>query len=175
MTNQGGADSQAGEPEYARELGARLRAIRDQRGWSLHDVQEASGGRFSGSAVGTYERGERSISVRRLSELARLYRVPVDQLLPGASAGGRPAQAGHAERSTPERLVIDLVALEQRGEPELRSIRRYLEAIKVRRGDYNGRVLTVRATDVWAMASMCTTDTAQLVRSLERLQVLRVP
>src|SRR3954449_8964901 len=70
------------DPEYARELGARLRAIREQRRWSLRDVNEASHGRFTGSAVGTYERGERGISVQRLSELAELYGVPVERFLP---------------------------------------------------------------------------------------------
>jgi len=34
-------------------------------------------------------------------------------------------------------------------------------------------VLTVRAADVWAMAVMCTTGTAELVDSLARLEVLR--
>src|SRR5947209_1021842 len=100
------------EPEYARRLGARLRSIREQRGWSLHDVQVASHGRFSGSAVGTYERGERSISVRRLSELATLYRVPLDQFLPEGHDNDKVGEA--ADRtSEPGKLVIDLVALEQ--------------------------------------------------------------
>ncbi|MBV8979691.1 MAG: transcriptional regulator [Acidimicrobiia bacterium] len=162
------------EPKYTRELGARLRSIREQRGWSLHDVQEASHGRFSGSAVGTYERGERSISVRRLSELATLYGVPVDQFLPSDDAqGGRDRNATERIRSK-EKVVIDLVALGERSDSaELDPIRHYLNAIRLQRGDYNGRVLTVRATDVWAMAAMCTTDTAALVESLGEMEVLR--
>jgi len=161
-----------GEPEYARRLGARLRAMREQRGWSLHDVQLASDGRFSGSAVGTYERGERSISVRRLSDLADLYGVPLDRLLPEGERRRSGEESGPDRRSGADKLVIDLVALEQRRETALEPIRNYLDAIKLRRGDYNGRVLTVRGTDVWAMAAMCTTDTGGLVRALDRLEVL---
>src|SRR5947209_7587119 len=113
-----------GEPEYARQLGVRLRAVRDQRGWSLHDVQVASGGRFSGSAVGTYERGERSISVRRLAELAELYGVPLDRVLP--ERGPSSEALADDEHRRPEKLVIDLIALEQHAEPELEPIRHYL-------------------------------------------------
>ena len=162
------------DPHYTRELGARLRAIREQRGWSLHDVQEASRGRFSGSAVGTYERGERSISVRRLSELAALYGVPVDQLLPEDEEPRNPGRASAGHGAGQDKVVIDLVALGERsGAGELDPIRHYLNAIRLQRGDYNGRVLTIRATDVWAMAAMCTTDSDALVESLGEMEVLR--
>ena len=162
------------EPQYSRELGTRLRAIREQRGWSLHDVQEASNGRFSGSAVGTYERGERSISVRRLSELAALYGVPVDQLLPDDDEPRHRGRASGGRGGGQDKVVIDLVALGERGSgAELDPIRHYLNAIRLQRGDYNGRVLTIRATDVWAMAAMCTTDSNALVESLGEMEVLR--
>jgi transcriptional regulator with XRE-family HTH domain len=162
------------EPQYSRELGARLRAIREQRGWSLHDVQEASHGRFSGSAVGTYERGERSISVRRLSELAALYGVPVDKLLPPDDEPGSAGRSSAGRGAGQDKVVIDLVALGERAEAaQLDPIRHYLNAIRLQRGDYNGRVLTIRATDVWAMAAMCTTDSSALVESLGEMEVLR--
>src|SRR5438270_13373844 len=113
-----------GDPEYARDLGARLRAIREQRRWSLRDVHEASQGRFTGSAVGTYERGERGISVHRLSELAQLYGVPAERLLPEVESKDAPAPwhsstealAGQ-EPGPPKKVVIDLAALEHRSEP----------------------------------------------------------
>src|SRR6266542_5301231 len=151
-----------GDPEYARQLGARLRAIREQRRWSLRDVQLASHGRFTGSAVGTYERGERGISVQRLSELAQLYGVPVERFLPESPARQSPREPWRSESDSPiaEKVVIDLVALEQRTEPEVGALRQYIDTIKLRRGDFNGRVLSVRSTDVWAMAAMATVDPA---------------
>src|SRR5580765_9080020 len=67
---------------YSRKVGERLRAIRRQKRLSLQEVEAASNQEFKASVLGAYERGERAISVPRLQRLARLYRVPVDQLLP---------------------------------------------------------------------------------------------
>src|SRR5262245_55873340 len=72
---------------YAKLEGERLRAIRLQKGLSLHDVEESSTKEFKASVLGAYERGERSISVPRLQRLAIFYGVPVDQLLPRLGEG----------------------------------------------------------------------------------------
>ncbi|MBX6767116.1 MAG: transcriptional regulator, partial [Actinomadura rubrobrunea] len=40
--------------EYAKALGARLRAIRTQQGLSLHGVEEKSRGRWKAVVVGSY-------------------------------------------------------------------------------------------------------------------------
>src|SRR5271170_7261771 len=67
---------------YARSVGARLRVVRKQMRLSLQAVEAMSDQEFKASVLGAYERGERAISVPRLQRLARLYDVPVDQLLP---------------------------------------------------------------------------------------------
>src|SRR5487761_1178334 len=74
---------------YARAVGSRLRAVRKQMRLSLQAVEAMSDQEFKASVLGAYERGERAISVPRLQRLARLYDVPVDQLLPqdGAETG----------------------------------------------------------------------------------------
>ena len=69
--------------DYAKTLGARLRAIRTQQGLSLHGVEEKSRGRWKAVVVGSYERGDRSVTVQKLAELADFYGVPVSELLPG--------------------------------------------------------------------------------------------
>src|SRR5256885_15136899 len=86
--------------EYAKTLGARLRAIRTQQGLSLHGVEEKSRGRWKAVVVGSYERGDRAVTVQRLAELADFYGVPVAELLPDG-----PLPSGAAE--PPPRLVID--------------------------------------------------------------------
>ena len=162
------------DPEYAQRLGARLRAIREQRGWSLRDVHGASNGRFTGSAVGTYERGERGISVQRLSELAQLYGVPVERLLPENPIGENGNGGGRsANEPTPDKVVIQLAALERQDDPTFDAMRQYIDTIKLRRGDFNGRVLSVRASDVWALAAMARVDPGSLVDTFERLEILR--
>jgi transcriptional regulator with XRE-family HTH domain len=166
------------DPEYARELGTRLRAIREQRSWSLKDVTIASNGRFTGSAVGTYERGERAISAQRLAELAQLYGVPLGRLLPDSPSrrddhGGDPATGANDAVHPPAKVVIDLVALETHTEPQLEALRHYIDAIKLRRGDFNGRMLTVRGADVWAWAAMSNLDVEPFIESLDSLEILK--
>ena len=86
--------------DYAKALGGKLRAIRQQQGLSLHGVEQKSGGRWKAVVVGSYERGDRAVTVQRLSELAVFYGVPVSELLPdprpssrGSRRGGRAASA----------------------------------------------------------------------------------
>ncbi|HEY8728011.1 MAG TPA: helix-turn-helix transcriptional regulator, partial [Acidothermaceae bacterium] len=85
--------------DYAKALGARLRAIRTQQGLSLHGVEEKSRGRWKAVVVGSYERGDRAVTVQRLAELADFYSVPVAELLPDATPSGA--------SEPPPRLVID--------------------------------------------------------------------
>ena len=70
------------EETYAKALGMRLRAIRQQQALSLQGVEEKSTGQWKAVVVGSYERGDRAITVQRLSELANFYGVPVNELLP---------------------------------------------------------------------------------------------
>ena len=112
--------------------------------------------------LGAYERGERAISVPRLQRLARFYRVPVDQLLPGDDGpdfGPRPGDADlviDLNRPTaPARrreVKLDLTAIEQLEGTDAEMLARYLRMIQVQRGDFNGRVLTVRRDDLRAIA-----------------------
>ena len=81
---------------YAQAVGARLRSMRKQMRLSLQAVEAMSEQEFKASVLGAYERGERAISVPRLQRLAKLYDVPVDQLLPPtmwpSPGGGRPGR-----------------------------------------------------------------------------------
>src|ERR1700712_5719512 len=76
--------------EYARALGTRLRAVRSQQRLSLHGVERKSAGKWKAVVVGSYERGDRAVSVARLAELAEVYGVPISELLAtedGVSSG----------------------------------------------------------------------------------------
>ncbi|MCU1693322.1 MAG: transcriptional regulator, family [Frankiales bacterium] len=130
--------------DYAKSLGARLRAIRTQQGLSLHGVEEKSEGRWKAVVVGSYERGDRAVTVQRLSELAEFYGVPVSELLPeGASlAASEPAP----------RIVIDLEQLSSVPAEKEAPLARYAATIQSQRGDYNGRVLSIRQEDLRSLA-----------------------
>ena len=82
--------------EYGHQLGARLRGVRLQQNLSLHAVEQRSGGRWKAVVVGSYERGDRSVTVSRLAELADFYGVPVRRLLPTTGGADDPADRHRA-------------------------------------------------------------------------------
>ncbi|HMR94610.1 MAG TPA: transcriptional regulator [Microthrixaceae bacterium] len=133
---------------YARVVGERLREIRKQKKLSLQEVEKVSELEFKASVLGAYERGERAISVPRLHRLARFYKVPVDQLLPGGDDPEDPARA-EVDASGAR---IDLTRLEDIAGAEAEMLSRYLRMIQVQRQDFNGRVLTIRRDDMRAIA-----------------------
>src|SRR5436305_10515365 len=116
---------------FSVEVGQRLRGVRRARQFSLDDVERKSGGRWSASAIGAYERGFRNLSLPRLRELAEFYDVPMSMLL-----GEVDIRDSADERSGPGKIVLDLVALEQ--VDEAAPVLRYARSIVLDRGDWNG-------------------------------------
>jgi transcriptional regulator with XRE-family HTH domain len=157
---------------YAEQVGERLRNIRLQKGLSLHDVEERSGKEFKASVLGAYERGERSISVPRLQRLAIFYGVPVDHLLPKLAPEVQEV-AGPSGGNADEAVCIDLEALEARSEPEARTLNRYLSLIQTQRGDFNGKVLTIRRDDVRLLAAILDQSPGGLIERLDDLGLRR--
>jgi transcriptional regulator with XRE-family HTH domain len=85
------------------DLGARLRTLRRARKLSLREVENATHGEFKASALGAYERGQRAITIQRLSRLLAIYGVgPVEVL--GAEVT---IDLVAHERSDPSRLRAD--------------------------------------------------------------------
>ena len=146
--------------DYAKSLGERLRKIRIQKGMSLHDVQQASGDRWKAAVVGAYERGDRNVTVPRLSELARFYGVPVSELIPDATP------TSHDQSDGRRRIVLNLEGLDRIPEQERDPLSRFTAAIQVRRGDFNGRVLTIRQDDLMSLALLYQTTAEDLARRL---------
>ena len=130
--------------DYAKALGARLRAIRTQQGLSLHGVEEKSRGRWKAVVVGSYERGDRAVTVQRLAELADFYGVPV--------ANCCLTRRRAAPVSRRRDLVIDLEQLADVPPEKARPLARYAATIQSQRGDYNGRVLSIRQDDLRSLA-----------------------
>lgn len=161
-------EDQAFKELYGRKVGERIRAIRRQKRLSLQEVEAASGQEFKASVLGAYERGERAISVPRLQRLARIYRVPVDQLLPQDDADGDDARSPIApDAEAPTKL--DIARLEQLDSSEGETLRRYVRMIQVQRQDFNGRVLTIRRDDLRAIAAILGVGEDQADRRLAEL------
>src|ERR1022692_618159 len=153
---------------YARSVGARLRVVRKQMRLSLQAVEAMSDQEFKASVLGAYERGERAISVPRLQRLAKLYDVPVDQLLPpddvavtrwgaaGSTEDVIPLNAKRARQTITgsDKVAIDLTKLHTVSGPERDLLRRFLSMIQVHRQDFNGRMTPIRSEDVRAIACL---------------------
>jgi len=130
--------------DYAKALGTRLRAIRNQQGLSLQGVEEKSGGRWKAVVIGSYERGDRAVTVQKLAELANFYSIPIAELLPDA----RPVRGGDPAT----KVVLNLERLGELPADQAGPLARYAATIQSQRGDYNGRVLSIRSEDLKSLA-----------------------
>jgi len=129
--------------DYAAALGARLRTVRMQRGLTLQGVQRESAGRWKAVVVGSYERGERAVTVVNLAGLAEFYGVPTEELLPGDA----PTPAA----GTPN-MVIDLQRLAALPVVDAGPLARYAVAIQSQRDQANPALLAIREEDLRSLA-----------------------
>ena len=130
----------------------RIRALRKVRGWTLHDVETQTSGSIKAVVMGSYERGSRSLSLARSIEIANLFGIPIANLLGDFS---RTDASETATLTIDQRRLSELVA----GGSDERTLifQSFISAIAARRGDWNGEVMTLRASDF---------DTLTLVFSL---------
>lgn len=165
------ADGAAAAPaaDYGKRLGARLRAIRQQQRLSLSAVQELSGGRWKAVVVGSYERGDRALTVARLAELAAFYNVPIAEIVPPASVAPSGHRTGGGSAST---IVLDLEALRALPVQTAGPLTRFANAIQDQRQDYNNRVLSLRREDLRALAIIYDRDLDDLLAQLAAWGVL---
>ncbi len=125
----------------------------------MMDVEAMSNKEFRQSVLGSYERGDRAITVPRLQRLARIYDVPIDQLLPpeDTSYASRPMVDDDGSRPTRRgvgrpKVSIDLAKLRAGAGPERELLRRFVEMIQLQRQDFNGRMITIRVGDLHVIA-----------------------
>jgi transcriptional regulator with XRE-family HTH domain len=155
--------------DHQQRLGSRLRAIRRQQGLTLHDVEDRSDGEWKAVVVGSYERGDRAISIAKLARLADFYGAPLRDVLP------QPV-ANEAEPVDPDqlpRICLDLATLAEEAEADvLNALSRYARRIQIERGDYNGRMLTIRRDDLRAIALAFGREPDELVIELDTADAL---
>ena len=140
----------------------RLRIIRKSKGWSLQDVERNSNGKWKAVVIGSYERADRAISLKKAISLMEFYQVPVSELFPDI-----PPQV--STRS----IAIDLVKLSAVQSEYSSVIQRFVRGICDRRKDWNGQVLTVRVNDLQFLAMLLQQAEPELLTELENLSLLR--
>jgi transcriptional regulator with XRE-family HTH domain len=149
---------------FANVVGEVLRACRQERGLSLHDVSIRSRGIFKPSVLGGYERGERSISVERFCDLANTYGISADRLLARV--------LDRLEPDDRQAVVIDLGALaelrDDESAGEIRVIAEYVHETIRRREDYLTNVVTLRAGDLKDLSYLLGMSTTSLSKMLNQ-------
>jgi transcriptional regulator with XRE-family HTH domain len=123
------------------EIRHRIRSLRISKGWSLPEFAERSGGQVTAIAMGSYERGGRTLSTPKLLVICHTLGVSLihllefdPQLIQGQLSG---------------RHIYDLRKLQQlTPSPEKTHLISYIEEIIRVRGDWKGAVLSLRASDV---------------------------
>jgi transcriptional regulator with XRE-family HTH domain len=118
-------------------LQTRIRLIRESRHLTLTQAAKLSKGQITAIALGSYERGDRSVSARKLITIANLYEVPISELF-------------EAPRNfmPDERISIDLRKILTTSNPVAPKITEVLRNIARMRGDWNGEVMSLRAQDI---------------------------
>lgn len=149
--------------EYAKALGATLRDVRQRAGMSLQRVEERSNGRWKAVVVGSYERGDRAVTVNKLAELARFYGVPMSELLPPDDLG--------VGQAPPPPIVLNLDRLHELLGENIEPLARYAADIAQRRGSHE-TLMQIRSADMDAIAELYSLSTDQLVHQLISWKVL---
>jgi len=157
-----------GADDYAKALGARLRAVRTAQHLSLHAVERKSGGKWKAVVVGSYERGDRAVSVQRLAELADFYGVATSDLLPSDGSAQSPG-GGNPPLS---RIVLNLDKVRTLEDPGAVILRRFAASIRRKRGDLPSNSLPVRHEDLSTLALMYDMSVETLTSRLVHWQVL---
>jgi len=151
-------------------VSAKLRAIRISKSLSLSDVETLSKGALKAVVLGSYERGARTLSVKRAISIAQLYQVPVAQLF---------TDEPPVELVTTGKLVIDLRAINRRALDPSHSenvryqlLARVAQRIVRSRQDWNGEVLSLRHSDLEIVAILFDQPPSEVIGWMEGQSVL---
>jgi len=119
----------------------KLRMIRKSKGWSLQDVERNSNGKWKAVVIGSYERSDRAISLRKAISLMEFYQVPISELFPQIT----PQVRGR-------RISLNLTRLSENQGEIAERLMAFTRSISDRRKDWNGKLLTIRANDLQFLA-----------------------
>ncbi len=144
-------------PPTIEAVAASIRRVRKSKGWTLKDVENASNGIWKAVVIGSYERCDRALSLNKAISLAAFYKVPLDELL-GITAPGEVKS---------DRITFDIRKIKESPEPSLAPLQHFITAICTARRDWNGEVLSVRASDSLALAAAMAIPISQLAAGLE--------
>ena len=130
------------------QIRGKIRQLRREKGLTLLECEILSRRRIRAVVLGAYERGDRSMSLKKVIEIAELFGVPLAHLI---TSDLQPEQS----RIAGSRHIYDLRTLRALAPSEQKILlSRYLSRIAEQRGDWAGEVISIRQADVEAIARL---------------------
>lgn len=131
---------------------SRVRAIRIAKGLTLHQVEVASNRRIRAVVLGSYERGDRTLSVRMAIVIAEFYGVPLSYLLEEPEKPVGKANSVTLDLRRFRKVMADST-LPLRITSTLRSAVTFTGEIVKLRNDWNGELISLRSSDLILLAA----------------------
>jgi transcriptional regulator with XRE-family HTH domain len=152
------------------DVSSKLRAIRTAKSLSLSDVELLSNGTLKAVVLGSYERGARTLSVKRAIAIAELYQVPISQLFTDEKP---------VEIVLTGKTVLDLRAINKRAHysshpafDRYQLLARVAQRIVRSRQDWNGEVLSLRQSDLETIAILFDQPISVVINWMDEERVL---
>lgn len=141
------------------EIANRLRMLRSAARLTLADVERLSNGSIGSVVLGSYERGARALSLKKIIQLATFFEVPVEELISGRKM---------SQREQEVKSTIDFQRTRNRAETDvdIALLAQFLMGIAQLRGDWNGQIITIRESDLRVVALICRREIGEVRRWL---------
>lgn len=156
------------------EICARIRAIRISKGLSLSEVEIQSDRTLRAVVLGSYERGDRTLSVKKAITIADFYGVPLSYLLEPPRADKAVLQAPVIDLRRIRTIMADPQHLALMT-PNLRTMIRFIGGIVELRNDWNGELLSMRLGDLTALAMAVGASHEEMWKILNEKKILLLP
>jgi transcriptional regulator with XRE-family HTH domain len=138
-----------------------LRTIRKSKGWSLQDVEHHSNGKWKAVVVGSYERSDRAISLKKAIALMDFYQVPISELFPES-----------IPKIIARSITLDLAKINASLMPQTEKLRNFTRVLSNRRKDWNGYILTIRDNDLAFLSLLLNLDEVATLDYLREAEFL---
>ena len=125
-------------------------------------MERNSNGKWKAVVIGSYERSDRAISLKKAIALMQFYQVPVTELFPELSP-----------QTTSRSIALDLNELSNNTDQGGQVINKFAKSICNRRKDWNGQVLTIRANDLQFLALLLEKSEDKTLEYLVEMKLIK--
>ena len=152
-------------------ISSRLRSIRTAKGLSLSEVERTSHRSIRAVVLGSYERGDRALTMKKAITIAAFYGVPLTYLIQEPSTDTGRSDAPVLDLRRLRQIMADKKRMEQ-SSIQLRALITFISGIIQLRNDWNGEVLSLRAPDLQLLALAVGISSPAITQLLEHEKLL---